>query len=534
MSKSTGSYYTPRKLSAFIWEHALKNIQRHPQIRILEPGCGDGIFLEIASKTERNETFLVDAVEINQEAIAQAREVITQKNGHFQVNFINDDFLNTELPLKYDLIIGNPPYVGRNLLSEEQRELCQQIHIKGGLDGKNIRNIWSAFVVKATLSLNSTGMLALVLPGNLLQVSYAEKIQSFLEEHFKAIEILTFRELVFPALGQDVVIIFAYKASPFSGIRYTQVRDIDSLDTPVIFSHRVSNSSNSRIKWSNFILNDSDLKFLSNLAQKLGKVSDYCTSIPGIVTAANRFFIVNKKTVDEYSLEPYCEPILQKAEFVDKAVSIDESSFEELKKANKPCFFINLGDIDKKSLPLPVQNYLQQGIEQQIHKRYKCKRRKPWYNIPSVWIPEGVIFKRCHLYPKLLKNEAQALFTDSAYRIRPREGFDINSFIYSFYNSLTLVFCELNGRFYGEGVLELTPQEFRDLPIPYKSISEEGFLDFKKAFAKNGSIEQVLQQNDVCLLVDLGFDSLSLKRLEKIRQKLLVRRLKNKANGRNR
>jgi adenine-specific DNA-methyltransferase len=267
------------------------------------------------------------------------------------------------------------------------------------------------------------------------------------------------------------------------------------------------------------------------MAQKVKKVSDYCMSTPGIVTAANEFFIVNKRTVNKYSLEPYCESILQKAEFVNKAVSIDESFFEELKKENKPCFFIHLEDREKESLPLPVQNYLQQGIEQDIHKRYKCSRRKPWYNIPSVWIPEGVIFKRCHLYPKLLKNEAQVLFTDSAYRIRPRQGFDINSFIYSFYNSLTLIFCELNGRFYGGGVLELTPEEFRGLPIPYKPITQKQFHDFEEIFANSESIEQLLRQSDVQLLTGLGVTVSDLERLGEIRQKLLIRRLKNMENG---
>ncbi len=534
MSKATGSYYTPKKLSAFVWEHVLKNIQNTPPLHILEPSCGDGIFLQVASEYVTNKDIFLEAIEINPQAIKKAQESLLPKNGHFKATFINEDFLRAELSPKYDLIIGNPPYIGLNLLSEQQKELCQQIHIEGGLGGRGIRNIWTAFLIKATFLLNKIGTLAFVLPGELLQVSYAEKIRLFLEEHFKAIEILTFQKLVFPALGQDVVVIFAYKDAPVSGVYYTQVYNIDSLDKPISFPQRTQKSSNGRIKWSNFVLNDNDLEFLADITQRVKKVSDYCTSTPGIVTAANGFFIVNKKIVDENSLEPYCEPIIQKSEFIDNAVSIGETFFEELKKANKPCFFINLGDIEAKSLPSAVQNYLQQGVEQDIDKGYKSSRRKPWYNIPSVWVPEGVIFKRCHLYPKLLKNEAQVLFTDSAYRIRLREGFDINSFIYSFYNSLTLVFCELNGRFYGGGVLELTPREFQSLPIPYKPISEEQFLDFKKVFVESESIEQLLHQNNSQLLIDLGLDAPGLKRLERIRQKLLACRLKNKANGRNR
>ncbi|MCB0167726.1 MAG: N-6 DNA methylase [Anaerolineae bacterium] len=526
MNKLTGSYYTPKELSLFVWEHVIKRFKDNSSLCILEPSCGDGIFLQVASEYQTNKGLFLDAIEIDSTALEKAKKTLSSRNGHFNANFIEDDFLKIELPTKYDLIIGNPPYIGRNLLSEQQKELCQQIHIEGGVDSKSIRNIWTAFLIKATSLLKSTGVLAFILLGEILQVNYAEKLQSFLEKKFKFIEILTFHELIFPALRQDVVVIFAYKEARFSGISYKRVHNINSLDKPIEFPKRISTIANQRIKWSNFFLTDNELDFLTNTAQKVKKVSHYCTSTPGIVTAANKFFIVSKETLNKYNLEPFCEPILQKAEFVDKVVSINEALFEELKKANKPCFLINLGDKKNETLPSLVQNYLQEGIDQDIHKRYKTSQRKPWYNIPSVWIPEGVIFKRCHKFPKLLKNEAQVLFTDSAYRIRPRGEFDINSFIYSFYNSLTLVFCEINGRYYGDGVLELTPQEFRNLPIPYKSISGEQFHTFNKAFAKSKSIEQILQQNDAQLLTDLGIDAPSLRRLEQIRQKLLVRRLK--------
>ncbi|NJO18506.1 MAG: hypothetical protein HC877_23075 [Thioploca sp.] len=173
--------------------------------------------------------------------------------------------------------------------------MCQQIHKEGGLDGKSIPNIWTAFLVKATSLLNPTGVLAFVLPGELLQVSYAEKIQSFLKNRFKFIEILTFQELVFPTPSQDVVVIFAYKEAQVSGIGYTQVRNIDSLDKPVSFSQRIPNKAKLGIKWSNFVLSDRDLNFLFDIAKNVSKISNCCTSTPGIVTAANKFFIVNKK-----------------------------------------------------------------------------------------------------------------------------------------------------------------------------------------------------------------------------------------------
>ncbi|NJO18505.1 MAG: methyltransferase domain-containing protein [Thioploca sp.] len=106
MSKSTGSYYTPRKLSAFIWEHALKSFEQHQPLHILEPSCGEGIFLQAASEYQRTDDLFLDAIEINPDTLKKTQEALSQKNGYFKANFIEDDFLKVKLSQKYDLIIG--------------------------------------------------------------------------------------------------------------------------------------------------------------------------------------------------------------------------------------------------------------------------------------------------------------------------------------------------------------------------------------------------------------------------------------------
>ncbi len=45
-----------------------------------------------------------------------------------------------------------------------------------------------------------------------------------------------------------------------------------------------------------------------------------------------------------------------------------------------------------------------------------------------------------------------------------------------------MCFAELFGRYYGGGVLELIPSEFKRLPLPYTSISLQEFESFKKRF----------------------------------------------------
>jgi len=166
---------------------------------------------------------------------------------------------------------------------------------------------------------------------------------------------------------------------------------------------------------------------------------------------------------------------------------------------------------------------------EELPKRHKCGIRKNWYVIPNISKkPDAFFFKRSHLYPKLLKNNSNAFVTDSAYKVGMRNGYDLNSFIYSFYNTLTLLLSELEGRYYGGGVLELIPSEFKKLPIPYNEISNTQFDNFTTNFENKSDIEQILIQNDLNILhPTLGINNEDLLRLTEIRNKLKRKRLRN-------
>ena len=117
--------------------------------------------------------------------------------------------------------------------------------------------------------------------------------------------------------------------------------------------------------------------------------------------------------------------------------------------------------------------------------------------------------------------------TDSAYKVEMKSNYDLNSFIYSFYNTLTLLLCELNGRYYGGGVLELIPSEFKKLSIPYVEINSIKFNNFTKKFIKKSNIEDILVQNDLDILYPtLNINSEDLQKLSIIRDKLRKKRLK--------
>ena len=85
----------------------LKNL-KIKKLKILDVGTGSGI-IPITLKKHFPDTE-ISAMDISEKALE-----IAQKNADFhktEINFIQADYLNTNLTVNYDVIISNPPYIG--------------------------------------------------------------------------------------------------------------------------------------------------------------------------------------------------------------------------------------------------------------------------------------------------------------------------------------------------------------------------------------------------------------------------------------
>ena len=95
-----GQYFTPRSVANLMLE-LTKSVKNS---RILEPSSGTGVFLDALSDAG----FVnVDAVEI---------DPLLARHDKFAV--INSSFVSWRPSDKYDLVIGNPPYIRWKDLSE--------------------------------------------------------------------------------------------------------------------------------------------------------------------------------------------------------------------------------------------------------------------------------------------------------------------------------------------------------------------------------------------------------------------------------
>ena len=378
--KKLGAYYTPQRISDFMVEYCFNKLNSN-SISILEPSVGDGVFVKsintyIGKKKIQNAKLTI--IEIEENELTKAQNKILQPF-FSKTSSINTDFLKFALEEKnkYSLIIGNPPYIKKNYLSNSQRILCKTIHQKSALSDKEINNIWTAFVVASQSLLNENGILAFVLPADLLQVKYAQEIRVLLENQFQRLEIFTVNKKLFKEVNQQIVILFAHKKANEKGVFFFEFTDINISEFNQISSNGLLISDS---KWTHYQLTEEEIKLLNSINKKLPRISDFVCSNAGIVTGANNYFILHQSKVNEYKLEKFCKPIIQKSSFINGRLILTKSHFNKITRENKPSFLLSLENIDlEKNSNYKLEEYLKIGTTLQLDKRYKCSKRKKWY-----------------------------------------------------------------------------------------------------------------------------------------------------------
>lgn len=520
--KKTGSFFTPAVLA----EAIVKRIETHldevgskPK-SILEPSVGEGAFIRAILSIEGASTRLatIDVVDIEPAFIDTCRKEYGEA---VSLDARVEDFINyVGRGEGYDVILGNPPYVSYKQLAQKQINSARDYFIEQGLKASDFRNIWTLFLLKASRLLKATGVMAFVLPKEVIYVNHASWLRASLLKDFARVEVFLFDELHFDHADQDVAVIICYRSHGGPGLYMAEGRGAN-INFNGLRSIEVDPFYGS--KWSQFKISDSENALLHRCSKRFQSVQSYCTAVAGIVPAANSFFILPRKRWEGLGLDGYVLKIVQRSNYIGKSLIIDAALVEEIAEAGQPVGL--LANYDHMDPPKAVSDYLASGEAMGLKERYKMIQRKPWHKIPGVWASDAVFFKRIGELPKFALNETQVMVTDTAYRVTPLDGVDIKSLIFSFYNSVTMVAAELQGRTYGGGVLELTPNEFKKLPIPYTKVSDAEFEDFI-ARVRNYSFTRVLAEQDEFLLSQARVGKRDIVEIQRVRQMLFTNRNK--------
>ncbi|MCP4363214.1 MAG: N-6 DNA methylase [Chloroflexi bacterium] len=556
--KLRGGYYTPPPIADFLSRWALAH---HPQ-RVLEPSCGDGRFLHALSKQinagNRLAPAFVDAVElIPQEAERASHSSSALRQLSTEVDIINDDFFNwieTANGNSWDAIIGNPPYIRYQYFEAAQRDKAKRIFERANVPFSKRTNAWVPFVIASVMHLAPNGRLAMVIPAEILHVQHANGLRLLLEQEMISVTLIHFRQIVFRETLQGVVLLLAEKrdTQAFRPLIYNntpqlslfniapqqhadlQIVDLDSLedlqtlDLSTIPRHVALPDWNGN--WMLALLNDNELQLLNRLQgnEQIQVFESIADAQIGIVTGANKFFAVNDTILNRYQLEAISSPMLAKSNLI-QGILYTAADHEANRLAGRNVHFLKFPDVPVTELPPNMVDYIHSGELQNLHTRYKCRIRAPWYVVPYVWVSEIALLKRCHHFPKLALNKLGAYSTDTAYRVTMKPAYKerAKDLVFSFLNSLTFLYAELLGRHYGGGVLELVPSEIENLRIPLISVSDEQFAKVDAIIRNGVDLDTLLDYTDTIILRDaIGLAKEEIEQIRKAHKKLMLRRLR--------
>lgn len=537
--KLRGGYYT----DSVIVEYLLRWVAQVRPKRLLEPSCGDGAFFRpLCNGAAIDSLSEIIACELEPKEAAKACKTlgsIQNVTSHMEVgDFLTWVLRRMESKPEFDAVVGNPPFVRYQYLSDEMQTRAQNIIRRFGLRFTKHTNAWVPFVVGALNRLKPGGRLAMVVPAELLHVLHADSVRTYLLQECSRVLVLDPEELWFEGALQGVVLLLAEKwvdkpGPPNLGmVAVTRVRGRDFLggDPDEHFRTAAYVPGDSLPgKWMLALLTEHERSVLEGLAVTKGvkAFEDVADVQVGIVTGANSFFLVPDEVIESFDLGRYARPMFGRSDHV-AGVIYDERSHTANKVRGVPTNFLWFNGTPRSKLGQGAARYIEEGEALGLHTRFKCRIREPWYSVPSVFAAPIGMLKRSHDYPRMVLNKMGALTTDTAYRIQTR-GLDPSRLVFSSVNSLTALTAELEGRHYGGGVLELVPSEINRLLIPLPARGSN-MIEALDGLCRSGAPPQeVFAHQDKHLLAPLGLEPSDIEKLHYAWWKLRDRRQRTKS-----
>jgi adenine-specific DNA-methyltransferase len=162
-----GQYFTPEVVADFMMDMVSISNDFIKKAQVLEPSCGEGVFLDILKKRgfENVLSYEIDA------DLANSFE-----------NVQYESFVSAQFTQKFDLIIGNPPYIRWKNLEEELKEelaispiwnkyfnsLCDYLYI---------------FILKSIELLEENGQLIFICPEYWLSTTHSLSLRNYMVEN---------------------------------------------------------------------------------------------------------------------------------------------------------------------------------------------------------------------------------------------------------------------------------------------------------------------------------------------------------------
>jgi adenine-specific DNA-methyltransferase len=349
-----GQYFTPKIVAEFMIGIADLNSES----KILEPACGEGVFLNTLQQKGYNN---LTAFEID-------------KDLSTEYSFVShNSFVSAKIEDRFDLVIGNPPYIRwKNLENELKQEL---------LNNYTWNNYFNAlcdylyiFILKSIELLKENGQLIFICPEYWMNTTHSKTLRNFMIRNGYFEEIYHFNET--PIFNKVTVslIIFKYiksKERP-DKIKLTKYYSNQKLNTDILsaLQNKIKLKGVEYLQISQFKINENwllqsdevrkELLVLETACRKqeaetllsifeekneYHTIGEICNIGNGLVSGLDKAFQINKCCLNESEQLATLDVVKAKnlkpffAENISKYIFINENISESELQIKFPNFF---------------------------------------------------------------------------------------------------------------------------------------------------------------------------------------------------
>lgn len=300
-----GIVFTPKYISDYI----SGMINYHDNVKIIDPGCGCGIFLISVIDYLKNKYSIsikniinnhLYGIDINEDNARRCKIVL------YLYSIMNNEDITEITPNikcsdslscnwntlfntnNFDYIIGNPPYVNPHDMKRETSELIRKSFTT---TTKGTFNIFYAFIEQGMIFLKNTGKLSYIIPNNILTIKSAYDLRYYIQNNHYLESIINFTDnMIFkPVRTYSCIIVLSKQYNIiFSYGVIERCNDINIKLNSLEFN-KMSLSELDPHTWK--LLNKSELKNLKNIECQFFNIKDYIKT--GIATLADSIYMVD-------------------------------------------------------------------------------------------------------------------------------------------------------------------------------------------------------------------------------------------------
>lgn len=407
--KEKGIVYTPLEISNYIVKNVInpEDIVTNPFIKIIDPACGSGniivpcfvylreVYLENMDKINELHNLGLNSFNINRHIIDKnifgydldpvgLKVLIIDlfiKSGYVnESNFCQGDFLIDEIKGNFNIILGNPPYVGHKMVDRSYSKILKEKY-KGIFKDKG--DISYCFFKRSLDLLENEGLalrkLGFITSRYFMESPSGIELRKLLNQGAleKIVDFYGIRP--FKGIGIDPVIVLmnlnkkcdaveVFKPSK-SKARYKN-EFINSVLLNQGEEYQHFHIKQGELKENGWILkNEEELNIIKKIEEKCSKrLSDICKSNQGIITGCDKAFVLDQEACERETIEPeLLKPWIK------------STSIEKCKVKNTGMYLIYSDLInDEKDFPNAV-SYISKYRDKLLQRR-ECKTgARKWY-----------------------------------------------------------------------------------------------------------------------------------------------------------